>query len=70
MTATLDNLIANDNGLRVFCNSCVRCVDLDVGALVQRYGAKMPLPEKGRRSRCTACGTKGGSVQVVAVGWK
>lgn len=67
MTATLANLVANDNDLRVFCNSCVRCVDLDVDALVERYGGAMPLPEIGRRSRCEASGTKGGKVQVVAV---
>jgi hypothetical protein len=65
MTATLDNLIQNDNGLRVFCDHCVRCVDLDVAALVERYGTLMQLPEIGRRSRCKACGAKGGSVQVV-----
>jgi hypothetical protein len=69
MTATLANLIANDNGLRVFCNSCMRCVDLDVQALVGRYGGAMELPEIGRRSRCKACGAKGGSIQVVAVRW-
>lgn len=69
MTATLANLVANDNDLRVFCNSCVRCVDLDVNALVERYGGAMPLPEIGRRSRCKACGARCGSVQVVAVRW-
>jgi hypothetical protein len=67
--ATLANLIANDNSLRVFCGGCQRCVDLDVGRLVERYGEGMPLPEIGRRSRCKACGAKGGSVQVVAVRW-
>ena len=68
--ATLDNLITNDNGLRVFCDDCGRCVDLDVAELASRLGAAMSLPEIGRRSRCTACGAKGGSVQVVAVGWQ
>lgn len=67
--ATLSNLVANDNGLRIFCGGCYRCVDLDVGALVARYGQAMPLPEISRRSRCQQCGAKGGSVQVVAVRW-
>lgn len=67
MTATLANLIANDNGLRVFCNACQRCAELDVHALVGRYGEAMELPEIGRRSRCKACGAKGGNVKVVAV---
>jgi len=62
MIATLDNLVVNDNGLRLFCNSCVRCVDLEVNALVERYGAAISLPEIGRRGRCKACGAKGGSV--------
>jgi len=67
MTPTLDNLIVNANGLRVFCDACGRCVDLDVNYLVERHGPAMPLPEIGRRSRCSACGKKGGSVQVMAV---
>jgi hypothetical protein len=66
MTGTLDNLIANDSGLRVFCDDCGRCVDLDVAKLASRLGTAMPLPEISRRSRCTACGAKGGSVEVVA----
>ena len=45
MTATLANLITNDNGLRVFCDGCDRCVDLDVDVLVIRYGGDMELPE-------------------------
>ena len=67
--ATLANLIVNDNGLHVFCDGCGRCVDLDVAEMVNRLGATMPLPEIGRRSRCPECGTKGGSVQVVAMKW-
>lgn len=67
MPATLANLVANENGLRVFCDGCGRCVDLNVGILVEHYGGATPLPEIGRRSRCTACGEKNGSVQVVAV---
>ena len=67
MTATLANLIANDHGLRVFCDACGRCVDLDVDTLVGRHGEAMELPEIGRRARCKSCGEKGGSVQVVAV---
>ena len=70
MPATLANLVINDNGLRVFCDRCGRCADLDVSRLVGRYGPAMPLPEIGRRSRCTCCGAKGGSVQVVAVRWQ
>lgn len=69
MPATLANLVANDNGLRVFCDRCGRCVDPDVRLLVERLGSAMPLPEIGRRSRCTRCGSKGGLVQVVAVRW-
>jgi hypothetical protein len=67
--ATLSNLIANDNGLRLFCGGCGHCVDVDVPNLADRYGLAMPLPEIGRRSRCRACGAKGGSVQVVAGTW-
>lgn len=67
--ATLSNLVANDNDLRLFCDGCGRCVDVDVPVMVDLYGPAMPLPEIGRRSRCRVCGTKGGSVQVVAVRW-
>jgi len=67
--ATLSNLIANDNDLRLFCDGCGRCVDADISRLVKRFGAAIPLPEIGRRSRCSECGAKGGSVQVVAVRW-
>lgn len=70
LPATLANLVANENGLRVFCDNCGRCVDLNVSLLVDRYGPAMPLPEIGRRSCCTACHQKGGSVQVVAVRWQ
>ena len=69
MNATLVNLVANNNDLRVFCDQCSRCAELEVEALVERYGPAMPLPEIGRRSRCRECGAKGGSVQVVAVRW-
>ena len=67
--ATLANLIANDNDLRVFCDACGRCADLDVEALTARYGGGMEVPDIGRRSRCTKCGHKGGDTQVVAVRW-
>ena len=67
-TATLANLITNDNGLRVFCGACHRCRELDVNALADRFGPAMELPEIGRRARCE-CGHKGGAVQVVAVRW-
>jgi len=67
--ATLDNLVANDNGLRVFCSHCQRCADLDIEALVRRYGPRMALPEIGKRCRCLECGERGGSVQVVGVRW-
>ena len=70
MTATLANLIANDNCQRVFCEGCGRCVDLDVDEMVNRHGEAMELPEIGRRVRCTECGAKGGLVQVVATGCK
>jgi hypothetical protein len=40
----MTNLISNDHGLRVFCAGCHRCADLDVQALVGRYGEAMPLP--------------------------
>lgn len=63
--ATLQNLITNDNGLRLFCDGCGHCVDVDVAVMVSRYGKAMALPEIGRRSRCRECGAKGGSVQVV-----
>lgn len=69
MTATLDNLVANDNGLRVFCDACSRVADMDVVKLVQAYGGAMPLPEIGHRARCRGCGGRGGAVQVVAVRW-
>ncbi len=67
MTATLANLVANDHGLRVFCDACGRCGDLDVYDLVSRHGKATPLLEIGRRARCKSCGGKGGSVKVVAV---
>ena len=44
--------------------SKLRQLDLLVG-----HGCDMPVPEIGQRSRCTECGAKGGSVQVVAVQW-
>jgi len=65
MTATLANLVANDNDLRLFCDGCGRCADVDVGALVDQYAPAMALPEIGRWARCRGCGAKGGSVQVV-----
>ena len=36
--AILSNLIANDNGLRLFCDDCGRCVDADVSSLMEQYG--------------------------------
>lgn len=69
MTATLANLAEYDYGLRVFCNSCNRHSDLDVPALAERCGGEMPLPEIAAKARCKACGSLGGSVQVVAVRW-
>ena len=69
MTATLANLTAYDYGLRVFCTACSRSTDMDVAALVAKYGLGMELPEIGRRARCKGCGGHGGSVQVVAVRW-
>jgi len=67
--ATLANLIQNDNDLRIFCDGCGRCRDLDVFVLATTLGPSMPVPEIGRRARCTECGHKGGSMQVVAVKW-
>jgi len=67
--ATLSNLIANDNDQRVFCDCCHWRRDLDVGALVSRYGAATELPETGKRARYGECGGKGTSVQVVVVRW-
>ncbi len=69
MIATLANLIRYDFGLRVFCNSCHKCRELEVNALAAKYGTSMELPEIGKRARCGDCGTKGGSVQVVAGRW-
>ena len=68
-TATLNDLVQNDHGLRVFCDRCRRCAELDVPFLVSRYGTGMALPEVSRRAKCGECGGKGGSVQVVAVRW-
>lgn len=67
--ATLSNVIQNDNDLRVFCDNCRRCRNLDVHALAKILGSDIPVPEIGRRARCTECGHKGGSMQVVAVRW-
>jgi len=50
MTATLTNLIDNDYGLNVFCDSCRRCVGLEVEPLTERYGGEMPLPKVGARA--------------------
>ena len=69
MTATLNNLIANDNGLRVLCDTCSRVADMDVPKLIHAYGGAMTLPEIGRRARCKVSGGRGGSVQGVAVRW-
>ena len=69
MTATLDQLTRLNQGLRVFCDACQRCADLNVKQLNATYGPSMPLPEIGKRARCSKCGYRGGSVQVVAVKW-
>ena len=36
--AALHKLISNNCGLRGFCDTCVRCVDIDVSDLLDRYG--------------------------------
>jgi hypothetical protein len=70
LPAILPNLVANENGLRVFCDGRGRCVDLDVAMLIDGYGPAMPPSEIGRRSRRTSCSQKGQLVQVVAVSWR
>jgi len=65
----LTNLIQNNNELRIFCNGCGRCHDLDVHALAKTLGPEMAVPAIGRRARCIECGHKGGAMQVVAVRW-
>ena len=67
--ATLANLIQNGNDLRIFCNGCGRCCDLDVHALAKTLGPEMAVPKIGGRARCAECDHKGGSMQVVAVRW-
>lgn len=69
MTATLANLITNDNGLRVFCDHCQHVAELDIADLARRYGGGVELPDIGKRARCRSCGGLGGSVQVIAVRW-
>jgi len=68
--ATLANLVANDHSLRIFCDGCRRCIDLEVDEMVRHHGELVELSEIGRRSRRAECGAKGGSIQMVAGGWK
>ena len=67
MPATLNNVISNGNGLRVFCGGCGVVRDLNVYALAERYGGNLGVPEIGRRARCQACGHLGGQMQVVVL---
>ena len=69
MPATLNNVIKNGNGLRVFCEnpSCRIVRELDVHALAARFGGSLGVPEIGRRARCKDCGHLGGQMQVVVL---
>ena len=67
MTATLANILSNNHALRVFCDACMRVVDIDVQAIAAKYGRSVTLAQIGARARCNGCGELGGSVQVVAV---
>ena len=67
MPTTLANLLSNNHGLRVFCDACMRVVDIDVQAIAAKYGRSVTLKEIGAKARCKACGGLGGSVQVVTV---
>jgi hypothetical protein len=70
MAAKLQNLIQKDNDLRVFCSGCHHCWELDVDALISRFGSGMELREIGEWPRRVECGSKGGGVSVAAVRWR
>ena len=64
MTATLAQLIAQNNLIRFFCEGCRRCVTYDPNELAGIYGRDMGLMEIKRRLKCTGCGSRECSVQV------
>jgi hypothetical protein len=53
---TLGDLAAEGRGVWVWCNRCTRSARLAAGDLAARLGRECPVPQVGRRLRCTACG--------------
>lgn len=69
MAEILGNILANNYGLRVFCNNCSNIAELNVEQLAQTYGKDESVIEIGKRCRCEKCQHKGGTVQVIATRW-
>jgi hypothetical protein len=62
--ATLASTLAWDHYVNVRCLDCHRSVDLDMAALIDRYGRDLPIPVLGERLVCSKCGKRG--VYIVA----
>ena len=67
MNVPLSNVLENNNGLRIFCHYCMRCWDLNVDLLSKRYGKNVSLTDIANRAKCTKCGHKKATIQVVAL---
>ena len=56
--ATLGSSLRAWVRLVCWCNACLHKVDADIAALVERYGAWLPVLEWGKRPRCSKCGSR------------
>lgn len=56
--ATLDDMIADDLGVWLWCNTCHYHRSMDPSALARKLGGDFPVPEVGRRARCGSCGSR------------
>jgi len=54
--ATLGSSLRAGVRLVCWCNKCLYTIDADVAALIARHGSLMPVPEWGKRLRCSRCG--------------
>jgi ribosomal protein L37E len=63
---TLGDLVAHDYGLNVTCERCRHRSDLDMAALIQRFGADFRYvgPTLDRHLVCGRCGEKTVAVQI------
>jgi DNA-directed RNA polymerase subunit RPC12/RpoP len=66
---SLGDLVAHGYGMNALCERCRHRVDLDMTALIQRFGARFVYVGKTvvPYLRCTRCGAKGAeniSVQI------